>query len=163
MGSWTHAPLRERSPRVAGLQPSAANSVLFYIPMWATRDAQLRCGATHSENWGYALRRQLVLSAFAFGALIAPAMSADLAPYYKAPPVPACFWCGWYVGGNVGGTWMEDTGVQTGSTPISAAATFAPEAVVASALASNNLGSNKAGFIGGGQIGYNWVFGNYVA
>jgi outer membrane immunogenic protein len=115
------------------------------------------------KNGGNALRRQLVLCAFAFGAFIAPAMSADLGAYYKAPPVPACFWCGWYVGGNVGGTWMEDTGVQTGSTPISAAATFAPEAVVASALASNNLGSNKAGFIGGGQIGYNWVFGNYVA
>jgi outer membrane immunogenic protein len=106
--------------------------------------------------------RQLLLSTIVFGALIAPAMSADLAAYYKAPPAPVCFWCGWYVGGNVGGTWMEDTNVQTGSTPVSAAATFAPEATVAAALASNSLGSNKAGFIGGGQIGYNWQYGSLL-
>jgi outer membrane immunogenic protein len=66
------------------------------------------------------------------------------------------------VGGNIGGTWAEDAGVSTGSTPISAAAGFAPEATVAAALASNNIGGKQTGFIGGGQIGYNWQYGSFL-
>jgi outer membrane immunogenic protein len=99
----------------------------------------------------------------AFGLLIGPALSADRAPVYKASPAPVCFWCGWYVGGNVGGTWAEDTNVSTGSVPVSAAASFAPEATVAAALASNNLGGRQFGFIGGGQIGYNLQFNAWIA
>jgi outer membrane immunogenic protein len=106
--------------------------------------------------------KRFLLTTAAFVALAVPAMAADL-PVYKATPVaPACFWCGWYVGGNVGGTWAQDTNVTSGSTPISAAATFAPEAVVAAALASNNVGGKQTGFIGGGQIGYNWQLNNLV-
>jgi outer membrane immunogenic protein len=134
---------------------------ILLLNVGPARCAISNVGHALCTNWGHIVRRQILISAIAFGALIAPAMSADLAAY-KAPPVPVCFWCGWYVGGNVGGTWMEDTNVQTGSTPVSSAATFAPEAIVAASLASNSLGSNKAGFIGGGQIGYNWQYGNLL-
>jgi outer membrane immunogenic protein len=99
--------------------------------------------------------KKFLFATAAFGLLAGSAIAADL-PVYKAPPIaPVCFWCGWYVGGNVGGTWAQDTNVTTGSTPVQAAATFAPEAAVAAALANSNVGGRQSGFIGGGQIGYN--------
>jgi outer membrane immunogenic protein len=108
--------------------------------------------------------KRFILATAAFAVLAMPALAADLAPTYnKAPPVPVCFWCGWYVGGNVGDTWAQDTAVRTASTPISAAATFAPEAFVAAGLANNSFGSKRLGLIGGGQIGYNWQLGVWVA
>jgi outer membrane immunogenic protein len=104
--------------------------------------------------------KRFLLTTAAFGLLTGPVLAADR-PVYKAPaPVAVCFWCGWYVGGNVGGTWARDTSVTTGSTPLQSAGTgifgFAPEAALAAALASNNIGGKQSGFIGGGQIGYNF-------
>jgi outer membrane immunogenic protein len=99
--------------------------------------------------------KKFLFATAAFGLLAGPALAADL-PVYKAPPVaPVCFWCGWYVGGNVGGFWAQDPNVSTGSTPVQAAATFATESTVAASLANNNIGGKQSGFIGGGQIGYN--------
>jgi outer membrane immunogenic protein len=113
--------------------------------------------------------KKFLLTTAALGLLAGPALAADL-PVYKAPPAaPVCFWCGWYIGGNVGGTWAQDSNVTTAAAPVQAAGTgiftFGPEAAVAAALASNNSGGKQSGFIGGGQIGYNlqlapaWVAG----
>ena len=114
--------------------------------------------------------KRFLLTTAAFGLLAGPVLAADL-PVYKAPAsVAVCFWCGWYVGGNVGGTWAQDTNVTTASAPGFAAGAgtptgFVPEANVAAALASNSIGGKQSGFIGGGQIGYNlqlapaWVAG----
>jgi hypothetical protein len=41
----------------------------------------------------------------------APALAADMAPVYKAPPLvpaPSYNWTGFYVGANVGGSWGRD-------------------------------------------------------
>jgi outer membrane immunogenic protein len=95
-----------------------------------------------------------------------PVFAADLT--YKAPslatPVPACIWCGWYVGLNAGYVDSRN-GFSTVSTPT-------PDAVlgvvpgVSEGLAALSTGSipigNTNGFIGGAQAGYNWQLGNYL-
>jgi outer membrane immunogenic protein len=79
--------------------------------------------------------------------LTAPAHAADLppAPSYKAPVmVPTYNWTGFYVGANVGGGFANFTNVAT-----AAGVTF--------------TGTTKLnGVIGGGQIGYNWQYTNFV-
>jgi outer membrane immunogenic protein len=54
--------------------------------------------------------KKSLLATVAFGLLAVPAMAADLAPVYKAPPaVPVCLWCGFYVGVNAGYTWNSES------------------------------------------------------
>jgi outer membrane immunogenic protein len=110
------------------------------------------------------MKRYVILSALAFGALLGPALAADLAPV--APPAPPCLWCGWYVGVNAGGTWAQDTTVQTTGTPVAAnnlaGVNFGPESIVAGNLATTSLGSKQSGFIGGGQFGYNTQYYSWV-
>jgi outer membrane immunogenic protein len=103
--------------------------------------------------------RKLLLTTAAFGVLGLPALAADLAPLYKAPPAaPVCIWCGFYVGLNAGGTWGNDDSVAVNSALVQ---DFLPgptsygAASVAGASGSVPSG-NRSAFIGGGQIGYNW-------
>jgi outer membrane immunogenic protein len=99
-----------------------------------------------------------------------PAFAADIAANAPAslPPVPVYSWTGWYVGGNVGGIWGGD--------PISLSTTNlqfcdvlgCPGGGLASAVASAQgttgvFPGNNHGVIGGGQLGYNWQFANWVA
>jgi outer membrane immunogenic protein len=94
---------------------------------------------------------------------IGSALAADLpsrkAPPYLPPPPPP-LWTGFYLGLNAGGTFGGDPGVTTAAYPVFAANTWITELALSSALGSNTLGSSKGGFIGGGQIGYNWQFSN---
>jgi outer membrane immunogenic protein len=111
------------------------------------------------------MKRHVILSALAFGALLGPALAADLAPV--APPPPPCGWCGWYVGVNAGGNWAQDTTVQTTGSTIAAnnflgVISFVPESIVAGNLANSSLGSKQSGFIGGGQFGYNTQYYSWV-
>ena len=46
--------------------------------------------------------KTILLAGLAFGALIVPAMAADMAPYNKVPPPPAWGWTGFYVGAGAG-------------------------------------------------------------
>ena len=77
------------------------------------------------------------------------ALAADLSrppPAYKAPPavVPVFNWAGWYIGANAGYGW----GSSTNPSIASDAFNFGPGSF--SSL-------SPRGFIGGGQIGYNWL------
>jgi outer membrane immunogenic protein len=87
-----------------------------------------------------------------------PALAADLnrpKPVYKAPPlVPVFSWTGWYIGGNAGYGWGENTdpGISTNIGLI--------PAVDALGLGFPSL--KPKGFIGGGQIGYDWQINNWV-
>jgi outer membrane immunogenic protein len=111
--------------------------------------------------------KKVFLTAAAFGMLALPAMAADIAPaprpVYKAPiPVPACIWCGWYVGVNAGGTFGGNNSTTVASSPgspnpaqINAPIFAANYASLASGVGG---GGSNGGFIGGGQIGYNWQF-----
>ena len=87
------------------------------------------------------------------------AQAADLPTRKEAPaPVfvpPPFTWTGFYVGLNAGGIWPSGS---------RSASLFAP-ATIAFPLASyfpGGLGSQSAGFLGGGQAGYNWQTGAFV-
>jgi outer membrane immunogenic protein len=84
-------------------------------------------------------------------AAMSGAQAADMpikAPRYVEP---AANWSGWYIGASAGAAWQKtdvttNTGFDTGKA-------FFP---------FPNASFSKSGFIGGGQIGYNWQHGNFV-
>jgi outer membrane immunogenic protein len=85
---------------------------------------------------------------FAAAAAAVPgAQAADMpikAPRYVEP---AASWAGWYIGAHAGAAWQ--------STQVDSV----------NPVYGFNLGGSsfsKTGFIGGGQIGYNWQHGNFV-
>ena len=92
--------------------------------------------------------RQYALSAVVVVAMLAasPVSAADLA--IKAPPAavvaPVYNWTGFYVGGNVGGAWVQDDVTDS-----------------LFGLSFNN-GNNAGVFIGGGTVGFNYQFNNLV-
>ena len=87
---------------------------------------------------------------------VSAASAADLAarPYTKAPAyVDSIYnWAGFYVGGNIGGSWTNQEWTNTANT-----------------TAFGDLGPGQgfrqrgSGVFGGGQIGYNWQANNFVA
>ncbi|HZO47171.1 MAG TPA: outer membrane beta-barrel protein [Xanthobacteraceae bacterium] len=87
----------------------------------------------------------LLATAATGAAAFAPgAMAADLPAKAPAPVVvPAASWAGWYIGAHAGVAWHQahTADIYTGIIGSSATGT---------------------GFIGGGQIGYNWQRGNFV-
>jgi outer membrane immunogenic protein len=94
-------------------------------------------------------RLAIITTAFLVTALAAPVRAADLppAPTYKAPmmaPMPIYNWTGFYIGANVGGGFAD--------VPITV--TRMNTVLMATAKMS--------GVIGGGQIGYNWQYTNWV-
>src|SRR5882672_8027865 len=95
--------------------------------------------------------RRLALALLASIALVGTAAAADMpvkAPVYKAPVMaPVYNWSGLYAGLNAGYSWGRQ------SNDLVAAATGAR-------LFSNSDHLN--GFIGGGQLGYNWQINQWV-
>jgi outer membrane immunogenic protein len=112
------------------------------------------------------LRRTLLASVGAM-ALTGAALAADLPsrapPPVYLPPPPVFSWTGLYVGINAGGTWSSSSSVDTSTTDVfgNPALVGGPAAGFASAaLATGSVPVNTSGFIGGGQIGYNYQFNN---
>jgi outer membrane immunogenic protein len=105
------------------------------------------------------LRGVAVAALTAVGAVAAQA--ADLPTRKEAPaPVfvpPPFTWTGFYIGLNAGGIWPSGS---------RNASVFDPNASIDGAFISagfpGGLGSQSAGFIGGGQAGYNWQTGAFV-
>jgi outer membrane immunogenic protein len=101
------------------------------------------------------------------------ASAADLPVYTKAPPievVPACVWCGFYVGGNVGYAQSESTSVNSsamagpfGSAPAPPGFDQDIPATAAAGLTTGIPVGSQKGIIGGGQFGYNFQSGRFVA
>jgi outer membrane immunogenic protein len=84
---------------------------------------------------------------FAAAAAMPGAQAADMpikAPRYVEP---AANWTGWYIGANAGAAWQN---------------TNAKLVDQYSGFTSHRETFSKTGFIGGGQIGYNWQHGNFV-
>src|SRR5690242_11167254 len=83
-------------------------------------------------------KRMLVLAAAVLGLTASSAFAADLG--VRAPPVTpapvATTWTGFYAGLNAGGGWAN--------------------------VSSDNVSSDLSGFVGGGQLGYNWESGNWL-
>ena len=108
------------------------------------------------------IRRIFLASAGAL-ALAGTAFAADLAP---PPPVflpPPPLWTGFYAGVNAGYEWSASNSVDVVSAvAFNNAATLSPlglsYAPAAALGATRNIPLNSNGFIGGGQIGYNYQF-----
>ena len=107
--------------------------------------------------------RTLLLATVGVAALIGSAFAADMAVRAPAPlpppPAPLYNWTGFYAGLNAGFHWGRNC-VNTVTTTV-----FSVIEVVGSAIASQGTGStcpDDNGFIGGGQVGYNWQFTNWV-
>ena len=105
------------------------------------------------------LRGVAVAALTAVGAVAAQA--ADLPTRKEAPaPVfvpPPFTWTGFYIGVNAGGIWPS--GSRNASLLDPNAGT---DGAFVSAGFPGGLGSQSAGFIGGGQAGYNWQTGAFV-
>jgi outer membrane immunogenic protein len=86
------------------------------------------------------------------------AFSADIAsrPVYKAEPAPVQAWTGGYLGATVGYGWGESTStiaaIDTQLIPF-----FQSQGVI-----PTSLHPAFKGFIGGGEVGYNWQVGRWV-
>jgi outer membrane immunogenic protein len=99
--------------------------------------------------------KKFLIAAAGLVALAAPALAADMAPapraYTKAPaPIVAVWnWTGFYIGANAGGLWAH-----TSVTDVNGFAAGATPGTVTSL--------NRSGFLGGGQVGYNWQSGAFV-
>jgi outer membrane immunogenic protein len=113
------------------------------------------------------LRRILLASAGAL-ALTGAALAADLPsrapPPVYLPPPPVFTWTGLYVGINAGYEWASSKSVNSVGFPVFANPQFPlGSGSIAQALATlstNNFQVNHNGFIGGGQIGYNFQWSN---
>jgi outer membrane immunogenic protein len=106
------------------------------------------------------LRRILLASAGAM-ALSGAALAAEPAP--APPPVyvpPPPQWTGFYVGLNAGGTWSNNNSVATATANVANVPGFEPLGGVSAALATTRVPVKIDGFIGGGQWGGNYQFGN---
>src|SRR5262245_50450446 len=88
---------------------------------------------------------------FAAAAAMPGAQAADMpikAPRYVEP---AANWAGWYIGAHAGAAWQKsDVNADAGF--------FSGKSFFGAPSAS----MTKTGFIGGGQLGYNWQHGNFV-
>ncbi len=90
--------------------------------------------------------KRIFLIAAASLAALGSAFAADLpsrkeAPVFAPPPPPPPLWTGFYAGLNLGGGWMD----RSSSNVVG--------------WGWNNGGNNTGGVVGGGQIGYNYQFG----
>jgi outer membrane immunogenic protein len=106
--------------------------------------------------------KKLLLAGFAVGALIAPAVAADMP--IKAPPAPVVdLWTGFYVGANAGYSSSANNSAQTvgvagacntadpGCTTSNTFSSLSAQAATFSAPVA------QKGVLAGGQVGYNWV------
>jgi outer membrane immunogenic protein len=120
------------------------------------------------------MRRILIASA-AFASLFAAtsASAADLPVYPKAAPMAVYDWTGFYLGTNVGYSWGRATtsGTYAGTQSVTTFLTAptggnpGPQTTLYTPLDSGTL-SGRAdvnGFVGGGQFGYNWQLGGWLA
>jgi len=111
------------------------------------------------------IARAALLLALSAGSAFAADLPSRRAPPY-APPPPPPMWTGFYAGLNAGGTWSESNSVTTSAGVVQFCrneqqCVLGLEAASASALGASGVQSlDNSGFIGGGQIGYNWQFNN---
>ena len=115
--------------------------------------------------------KKSLLSATALALVISAgtAFAADLpsrkAPPEYIPPPPPPLWTGFYVGLNAGGTFGGDSSNSVSGGPIAVLnnsnASFNAINAVGSTI-GGNVSNSSGGFIGGGQVGYNFQTGNFV-
>jgi outer membrane immunogenic protein len=120
-----------------------------------------------SEDVSMSISRFFGAGALLGGCLASLAASGADMPV-KAPvpaPVPAVSWTGFYAGVNAGYAWSEDTSVNSRARVIFDPGLIDPTAptTAGAALTTPIPVGNGNGFIGGGQIGYNYQVRDFVA
>ena len=102
-------------------------------------------------GWTAALAAASVALATAAGAADLPTRKSPPPP--MVPVAPPFSWTGFYVGATVGGVWGTGTA--------SANATYNGH-VLGSAYIPTSLGNGSSGWLGGGEVGYNYQMGSAV-
>jgi len=100
--------------------------------------------------------KKLAIVIAAIGLIGTPAFAADMGVPPSPPPAPVYNWTGWYVGGNAGvslGTFKTDFNVAD----VTVTTTGPPGHFAVPGFAGTDF-LYPGGFVGGGQIGYNWQF-----
>jgi outer membrane immunogenic protein len=118
------------------------------------RSAECGWVLARSGVWSIELEgsvKKFLLVSVSLAALTGNAVAADLAPRpYKAMPMAVYNWTGLYVGGHVGGSWVDENATLLSTTgPL-----LNPLGTV--------IGGNRSGFLGGVQAGYNYQVSNWV-
>jgi outer membrane immunogenic protein len=105
--------------------------------------------------FGGSTMKKLAIAIAAIALIGTPAFAADMA--VKAPPAapaPIYNWTGWYLGVNAGASFGN---VNTDfNAPVTAAATFLAASGSSTFGFAGSDRTYPSGFMGGGQIGYNW-------
>jgi len=107
--------------------------------------------------------RKLFVAGFGVAALLAtPAMAGDLpinappyAPLYRAPPIIALSWTGCYLGGHIGGSFVDK---KFGGPFVDNAVPSTFGAPTSFAISDPSADLNSTGLLGGGQVGCNFQF-----
>lgn len=108
------------------------------------------------------LAAALAAATIAGAAFAADLPSRKVAPAYIAP-APIMTWSGLYIGLNAGYGWSAGS-TRINDVPAFFAPTWDTELAASTVLAGAPLnGGKNGGFIGGGQVGWNWQFGALVA
>jgi outer membrane immunogenic protein len=105
----------------------------------------------------YNLTRELAVALLLVGSLLSAAHAADIA--IKAPqptPPPLCAWCGWYIGVNAGWTNSTHNSITNTATDTDGGGLGA---ILALGGIPVSISDSYSGFLGGGQVGYNWQTG----
>jgi outer membrane immunogenic protein len=101
------------------------------------------------------MKKHLLVSLAALAAAFTFSASAADLPSRKAVPVyaaPAATWTGFYAGLNAGGTWANNNSARITTWPL-----IGDLAAIYWGTLNGKVASSRTnGFIGGGQIGYNW-------
>jgi outer membrane immunogenic protein len=114
------------------------------------------------------MKRTLIATAAVASLLVATgASAADLPVYSKAPAVALVYdWTGFYIGTNLGYSFGRGStdGSITGAQTVATARGATPLTSVTTALPTLPLigRADVNGFIGGGQLGYNWQRGTWL-
>jgi outer membrane immunogenic protein len=120
-----------------------------------------KCSHATLIGWRGVMKNLLFASATLATLVGTPVLAADMALKAPPPAPPPCIWCGWYIGANAGGIWSDPNVTTSASNLSNNGSPGAIEAVpVETALANTSLRTRSDGFIGGGQIGYNYQFGS---
>jgi outer membrane immunogenic protein len=101
--------------------------------------------------------KKRLLSVVSLALMTGAASGADL-PSHKVetllPPPPPPKWSGFYLGLNAGGTWGNNNPTNVFTWPTKDLSGYWTTAAL---LTGNRSTEGSAGFIGGGQVGYNWL------
>jgi outer membrane immunogenic protein len=113
-----------------------------------------------SNRLGGAIMKKIALSVGAVTALIAAelathAVAADMAIKAPPPPAPVYNWTGWYVGVNVGASFGRAK-TDFNVAPVSVTTNIPGLGTFNIPAFSGSNTEDPSGFMGGGQIGYNW-------